>query len=67
MRAALRDLVLISAGIFGGSVADAVAVEPLALVTWGKVVLVMVRFWRAENGNEQYLSYQRRGYEVQGR
>lgn len=51
---ALSDLVLISAGIFGGS---ALLMQSPGAAGAGHMgrgrVLVMVRFWRAENGNEQ--------------
>jgi arginine exporter protein ArgO len=50
---AVSDLLLICAGIFGGSAADAVAVAAGAGHLGRRGLSAVVRFRRAENGDEQ--------------
>lgn len=50
---AVSDLLLICAGIFGGSALLMQSPWLLALVTGRRSVSAVVRVWRPENGHEQ--------------
>lgn len=50
---AVSDLLLICAGIFGGSALLMQSPWLLALVTGRRSVFAVVRVWRPENGHEQ--------------
>ena len=64
---AISDLLLICAGIFGGSALLMQSPWLLALVTWGGVAFfIVVRLWRAENGDEQQPRTGKRGSDEAG-